>query len=89
MLVEKLIESFYVDDVVTGAPREEEPFQLYSDSKKLLKDGAFNPRKFRTNSPSLQLRINRVENQVDHLHEPHGVGMVQLLETFLYLQVQS
>ena len=40
-LVQKLIDSFYVDDV-TGATTKEEAFQLYTDSKKILQDGAFN-----------------------------------------------
>ena len=61
-LVQKLINSFYVDDV-TGAATEKEAFQLYTDSKKILQDGAFNLRKFRTNSHSLQLRIDTAENQ--------------------------
>ena len=41
-LIKKLIESFYVDDVVTGASTEEEAFKLYSESKKILKNGGFN-----------------------------------------------
>ena len=69
-LVQKLINSFYVDDVVTGAATEEEAFQLYTDSKKILQDGAFNLRKFRTNSYSLQLRIDTAENQSKHLPDP-------------------
>ena len=62
-LIKKLIDSFFVDDIVTGASTEEEAFQLYIDSKKILKDGAFNLRKFRTNSQSLQMGINAAENQ--------------------------
>ena len=34
-LVSRLSRSFYVDDVVTGAPNEEAAFTLYSDSKAL------------------------------------------------------
>ena len=49
-LIEKLIDSFYVNDVVTGASTEGEAFQLFTDAKKILRDGAFNLRKFRTNS---------------------------------------
>ena len=41
---ELLIDSFYVDNVVTGASTEEEAFQLYTDAKKILRDGAFNLR---------------------------------------------
>ena len=36
-LIKRLVDSFYVDDVVTGAPTEDEAFQLYTDSKKILK----------------------------------------------------
>ena len=61
-LVQKLIESFYVDDVVSGASDEEEAFKLYIDSKRILKKAAFNLRKFQTNSQSLQRRIDTVEN---------------------------
>ena len=65
-LVEKLTKSMYVDDVISGAQSEEEAYQLYSTSKKILKDGGFNLRKFATNSSSLQQRINSAE-------ETHGV----------------
>ena len=44
-LVKKLIDSFYVDDIATGASTEEEAFQLYIDLK-ILKDGAFNFNQF-------------------------------------------
>ena len=37
-LVKKLAESFYVDDVVTGAENEETAFTLYSQVKALLKE---------------------------------------------------
>ena len=57
-LVEKLTNSMYVDDVISGAQSEEEAYQLYSTSKKILKQGGFNLRKFTTNSSSLQQRIN-------------------------------
>lgn len=62
-LVQKLIDSFYVDDVVTGASTEEEAFQLFTDSKRILRDGVFSLRKFKTNSQPLQLRINTAENR--------------------------
>ena len=68
-LIKKLIESFYVGDVVTGASTKEEAFQLYSESKKIAMDGAFNLRKFRTNSPSLQLEIDAAENQLENPQE--------------------
>lgn len=70
ILIKKLIDSFYVDDVVTGASTDEEAFQLYTDSKKILKDGAFNLRKFRTNSQPLQLEINATESQSENPQDP-------------------
>ena len=68
-LVKKLIESFYVDNVVTGASDEGEAIELYSTSKSILRDGAFNLRKFRTNSPSLQLEIDAAENRSGRAEE--------------------
>lgn len=62
-LLQKLTDSFYVDDVITGAPTEEEAFHLYSESKRVLKHGAFNLRKFRTNSVRLQQRIEAAEGR--------------------------
>ena len=78
-LVKKLLESFYVDDVVTGAADEEEAFHLYSEAKKILKDGTFNLRKFRTNSPSLQREIDAVESP---LQSPSGVQSTSLDQTY-------
>ena len=37
----------------------EEAYQLYVESKNLLKEGGFNLRKFTTNDPHLQEKINR------------------------------
>lgn len=74
-LIKKLIDSFYVDDVVTGASTEEATFKVYTDSKKILKDGAFNLRKFRTNSQSLQHRIDTIENQSEDSRDTHSPNM--------------
>ncbi len=59
-LVLKVLRSIYVDDVVTGAPTEEEAYSLYTGAKALLKTGAFNLRKFSTNSRTLQDRVKRL-----------------------------
>ena len=61
-LVTKLVKSFYVDDVVTGARDEEQAYTLYETSKKILHRGGFNLRKFCTNSTLLQMKIDRDEN---------------------------
>ena len=60
-LVEKILRSIYVDDVVSGAPSEAEAYAMYSESKKLLQTAGFNLRKFASNSTSLQLRVLQEE----------------------------
>lgn len=65
--VNKLSASMYVDDVVTGAKDEEEAYQLYLESKSVLKEGGFNLRKFVTNANSLQVKIDENEGSA---HSP-------------------
>ena len=56
--VNKLTASLYVDDVISGAKDEEEAYQLYLESKSILREGGFNLRKFVTNAKSLQQKID-------------------------------
>lgn len=68
-LVRKLAKSTYVDDIISiisGAKDEQQAYQLYLQSKGILKDGGFNLRKFVTNSGPLQQRIDAKE-EVPHL----------------------
>ncbi len=60
-VVKRLLESTYVDDIVSGADTEEEAFEFYSQAKELFRRGGFNLRKFVTNSKKLQTRIDQVE----------------------------
>lgn len=53
------MKAFYVDDVVTGARDEDQAYTLYETSKRVLKEGGFNLRKFCTNSTSLQMKMDR------------------------------
>ena len=55
--------SIYVDDVTFGAESAEKAFKLYQQSKLWLAKGGFNLRKFVTNCPELQSRINCAENR--------------------------
>ena len=57
----KLMKSFYMDDVVTGANDEEQALALYQILKKVLQEGGFNLRKFCTNSVLLQVKIDSEE----------------------------
>ena len=60
-VVRILMQSIYVDDVVSGADYEDEAYTLYTASKEILGHASFNLRKFVTNSPSLQDRIETEE----------------------------
>ena len=60
-LVESFSRSMYVDDIVAGADLEDNAFRLYTESKEILSHGSFNLRKFLSNSPELQNRINERE----------------------------
>ena len=50
-----------VNQLTKSRQNEELAYQLYLDSKSVLKEGGFNLRKFTTNSSSLQQRINTAE----------------------------
>ena len=60
-VVKRLLQSTYVDDVISGAGTEDEAFDLYTQSKEIFRQGGFNLRKFLTNSKPLQTRIDLAE----------------------------
>ena len=78
-IIKKLIESFYIDDVVTGAYDEEDLMQLYSEVKRILNMGAFNLCKFCNSFSALQLAIDNSENR---LESTQGVWNPKLNETY-------
>jgi len=53
-LVQTLTQSTYVDDIVSGADSEEAAFDMYIESRGVLRSGGFNLQKFITISTSLQ-----------------------------------
>lgn len=61
-LIERLAKSTYV---ICGACDAEKAYQLYRQSKEILKKGGFNLRKFVTNISHLQQRINDEEGAPD------------------------
>ena len=44
-VVKRLLQSTYVDDVISGAGTEDEAFDLYTQSKEIFRQGGFNLRK--------------------------------------------
>ena len=69
-LAQSLLQSIYVDDIVYGADSEECAYDLYGESKNIMKEGGFNLRKFTTNSQQLQERIDQAEKK-------RGVGVTE------------
>ena len=61
--VSKLKQSFYVDDLVTGANTEREALSLYEKSKERMKIGGFLLRKWKTNSEILAEKICFTEEE--------------------------
>ena len=55
--VKRISRSIYVDDIAYSADTEDLAYELYLESKSLLKEGGFNMRKFVTNSIDLQRKI--------------------------------
>ena len=64
-LVQNLLNSFYVDDLVTGERGVEECLSLYHKSKKCLLEDGFNLRKWISNSPKLLEFICEVEGTLN------------------------
>ena len=60
-VVERLLKSTYVDDIISGADTIDEAFELYTQAKEIFRKGGFNLRKFLTNCQPLQMRIGAAE----------------------------
>jgi hypothetical protein len=89
-LVEQLSKSTYVDDVIYGARDAEKAYQLYQQSKAVLKKGGFNLRKFVTNVAQLQQRIDdeeRVPDASNHSTSVHSSDETYTKETLGAVQV--
>ncbi|XP_065909767.1 uncharacterized protein [Dysidea avara] len=61
-MAELLSQSFYVDDLICGVQNEEQGIHTYEKARQLMASGGFNLRKWRTNSESLQQKIDSTDN---------------------------
>lgn len=59
--VRKMVESFYVDDLVSGESTTDKAYNLYSKAKVRMANGGFNLRKWKTNCPKLKETIGSIE----------------------------
>ena len=51
-----LINSMYMDNVVTGADSQEKAMEYYTSSRKYLKDAGMNLREWNSSSPNLNIK---------------------------------
>ena len=68
-----MIESFYVDDLVTGEDNTAKAFTLYEKSKNRLASGGFKLRKWMTNDKALKDLIEEDENRKPENVKPESV----------------
>ena len=59
--VKKLSQSFYVDDLVTGASNAQEACSLYANAKERMRKGGFQLRKWKTNDKTVRETILQSE----------------------------
>ena len=60
--VQQMLESFYVDDLVSGDDSTQSTYDLYLKAKMRLAEGGFKLRKWKTNDSELRKRIDCAEN---------------------------
>ncbi len=73
--VELLKNSLYVDDFVSGADDEEQALELSSNAKSIMQRGAFNLRKWNSNSSYVQEKLSN--DKLDHVaHSSPAVNPV-------------
>ena len=86
-LVENLLQSIYVDDIVSGVQDDKDAILMYKQSKSLFKAGGFNLRKFVTNSKHIQEKIDQEEGitntilattSSDETYTKSTLGMTQI-----------
>ncbi|XP_068686960.1 uncharacterized protein [Montipora foliosa] len=84
--VENLLNSFYVDDLVSGERNLERCLLLYEKSKKCLSAGGFNLRKWSPNSPQL-LELIREDRTRTKENCPETQSVVEDTETYARVAV--
>ena len=65
-IVQQVEDSLYVDDLVSGSENDDAGFELYETAKKVMAEGSFNLRKWRSNSAALMNRIKEIEVGIEN-----------------------
>ena len=77
--LEKLLRDVYVDDVATGSCTMEEGLKFYFESKKCLKEGGFELRKWNSNKKELMDKICVEENENSYEQGKNCLGLRKVL----------
>ena len=64
-LMRQLKNSFYVDDLVTGATNVDAAIEFFKKSREIMAAGGINLRKWKSNSPELMKKINSMMSSQD------------------------
>lgn len=75
-ITERLKDSLYVDDFVSGAEDDEKAFEVYKGAREVMSRGGFNLRKWHSNSSTLVQSINNLESNVTASSFDDGPGVV-------------
>ena len=70
-MTELLKNSLYVDDLITGEQTEDAALAVYKTTKKIMSEGGFNLRKWKTNDRQLQVKIDNCESVCVNPNEDH------------------
>jgi formylmethanofuran dehydrogenase subunit A len=70
--VKTIKDSLYVDDLVSGAPEDDQAFEIYYNTKRVMSEGGFNLRKWCSNSASLVETINKAETTFESTQKHHS-----------------
>jgi len=83
-LVKLLKDLFYVDDLCSGDFDLESVFLLYQKAKKILKEGGFNLRKWKTNCPLLAEKLEKREDCLANENKVLGIPWDSNLDVFKF-----
>ena len=74
--VQKLLESLYVDDIISGDSDDIGAYKLYIKAKSRLAEGGFNARKFVSNFRKLKSQIEENERLLENsCHGDQSIGI--------------
>jgi len=81
-LTEKLLNSLYVDDLVTSTPDTESAYEFHVESKRIMAAASMNLRKWHSNSPELLKKMNSNSHLTDLRRVPAQSQLVEEDDTY-------